>query len=46
MRPPRKPPRPRPQKESGKLPAAANKRLTQQTRKILGKHYANKYRVK
>jgi hypothetical protein len=29
-----------------KPPATANPRLTQQTRKILGKHYAAKYRVK
>lgn len=27
-------------------PGAENKRLTAQTRKILGKHYANKYRTK
>lgn len=27
-------------------PGAENKRLTLQTRKILGKHYANKYQTK
>ena len=27
-------------------PGAENKRLTSQTRKILGKHYANKYQTK
>jgi hypothetical protein len=29
-----------------KPPATANKRLAEQTRKILGKHYASKYRVR
>ncbi|GMQ90531.1 MAG: hypothetical protein BMS9Abin10_0921 [Gammaproteobacteria bacterium] len=28
------------------LPATCNRRLTTQTRKILGKHYASKYRVR
>jgi hypothetical protein len=36
----------KPQKRSDKLPATANKRLAEQTRKILGKHYASKYRVR
>ena len=46
MKAPRKPERPKPQKQSGKPPPAVNQRLTQQSRKILGKHYANKYGVK
>jgi len=29
-----------------KLPASGNRRLSEQTRKILGKHYASKYRVR
>jgi len=29
-----------------KLLASSNKRFTAQIRKILGKHYANKYRVR
>jgi hypothetical protein len=33
-------------KESRQIPVTANKRLAEQTRKILGKHYASKYRVK
>jgi len=37
--------RPRPEKGE-KRQARANKRLTEQTRKILGKHYASKYRVR
>jgi hypothetical protein len=32
--------------QRAKPPAAANPRLAAQTRKILGKHYANKYRVR
>ncbi len=32
-------------KRGGGAPASGNKRLGEQTRKILGKHYANKYRV-
>jgi len=33
--------------EKGEKPQArANKRLTDQIRKILGKHYASKYRVR
>jgi len=31
---------------SDKAPAKDNPRLAQQTRKILGKHYAAKYRVR
>jgi hypothetical protein len=42
-KPAAKPPKPR--KQGGK-PVAGNPRLADQTRKILGKHYANKYRVK
>jgi hypothetical protein len=30
---------------AGGAPASGNKRLGEQTRKILGKHYANKYRA-
>ena len=49
MRVPRKQ-RPRtgwlkPQKRTDKEPIV-NKRLAEQTRKILGKHYASKYRVR
>jgi hypothetical protein len=36
---------PKPQKRRAKPPATGNKRLADQTRKILGKHYASKYRV-
>jgi hypothetical protein len=36
---------PTPQRRRAKLPATGNKRLADQTRKILGKHYASKYRV-
>lgn len=38
--------RPKPQKEKRKPQIPGNKRLTQQTRKILGKHYASKYRAR
>jgi hypothetical protein len=38
--------RPKPRKESKAPKAAANKRLTQQTRKLLGKHYASKYQTR
>jgi hypothetical protein len=38
--------RPKPQKRRDKPPATGNKRLAEQTRKILGKHYASKYRVR
>jgi S-adenosylmethionine hydrolase len=41
-----KAPRPKPQKQTGKPPPGGNKRLADQTRRILGKHYANKYGVK
>jgi hypothetical protein len=50
MRQPRKqsprPGRPKPQKRREKPPATGNKHLAEQTRKILGKHYANKYGVR
>lgn len=46
MKPSGKPLRPRPQKPAAKPPARGNPRLTEQTRKVLGKHYANKYGVK
>jgi hypothetical protein len=37
----------KPQERRAKAPpATANKRLAEQTRKILGKHYASKYRVR
>jgi hypothetical protein len=36
----------KPQKRTGKSLAACNKRLAEQTRKILRKHYANKYHVR
>jgi hypothetical protein len=35
---------PKSPKHRDKPPATGNKRLAEQTRKILGKHYANKYR--
>jgi hypothetical protein len=38
--------KPAPPKRRDKPPTTTNKRLTEQTRKILGKHYANKYRVR
>jgi hypothetical protein len=41
-----KPSPPRPRKQSAKQLTGGNPRLADQTRKILGKHYANKYRVK
>jgi hypothetical protein len=44
MKPPARPQRPKPQKSA--KPPHGNPRLTQQTRKVLGKHYANKYGVK
>ena len=40
-----KPP-PKPRKQPPPRAGGGNKRLADQTRKILGKHYANKYRVK
>ena len=37
---------PKPAREQGHAPGAgANKLLTAQNRRLLGKHYANKYRV-
>ena len=37
---------PKPARETRPAPGgAANQRLTAQNRKLLGKHYANKYRV-
>jgi hypothetical protein len=33
-------------KACDKPPATGNRRLAEQARKILGKHYANKYRVR
>ena len=41
-----KPQREKPQRRGDKPPATYNKQLTRQIRKILGKHYANKYRVR
>jgi hypothetical protein len=41
-----KPHRGKSQKRSEKLPATGNKQLGRQIRKILGKHYASKYRVR
>ncbi len=46
MKPPSKPQRLKPQKQTAKQPTHANPRLTEQTRKVLGKHYANKHGVK
>jgi hypothetical protein len=37
---------PKLQKRGDRPPVTANKRLADQTRKILGKHYASKYRVR
>ena len=45
MKPPPKAARPKPRKQAKKPRPPANERLTQQTRKILGKRYASKYRV-
>jgi hypothetical protein len=39
-------PRPKLHKQAGKPKSPANKRLAQQTRKLLGKHYASKYRAR
>ena len=36
----------KPQKLRDKPPTTGNKRLAEQVRKILGKHYASKYRVR
>jgi hypothetical protein len=38
--------RPKPTKRLDKPRAAGNNRLAEQIRKILGKHYASKYRVR
>jgi len=38
--------RPKPHQIRGKQPATGNRRLGEQTRRILGKHYASKYRVR
>ena len=38
--------RPKLHKRGDRSPVTTNKRLADQTRKILGKHYANKYRVR
>jgi hypothetical protein len=50
MRAPRqqdsKPQRGKPQPRADKPPATGNKQLARQIRKILGKHYASKYRVR
>ncbi len=37
---------PKPKMRHAGAPATGNKRLADQTRKILGKHYASKYRVR
>jgi hypothetical protein len=37
---------PKTPKHGGGAPTSGNKRLSEQTRKILGKHYANRYRVR
>ena len=37
---------PKVRKPSDRPPTIGNKRLAEQTRKILGKHYASKYRVR
>jgi hypothetical protein len=36
----------KPLKETAKVKFAGNKRLAEQTRKLLGKHYASKYRAR
>ena len=46
MKPPAKPQPPKPQRQSAKPPPRANPRLSEQTRRVLGKHYANKHGVK
>lgn len=37
---------PKPRKEAAKAKIPGNKRLAEQTRKLLGKHYASKYRAR
>ena len=46
MKPPAKPRPLRPRKQGAKPPTGVNRRLTEQTRKMLGKHYANKHGIK
>jgi hypothetical protein len=41
-----KPQRQREKQQATAKQATANRRLAEQTRKILGKHYASKYRVR
>ena len=36
----------KPRKETAKAKISGNKRLSEQTRKLLGKHYASKYRAR
>ena len=36
----------KPRKETAKAKLPGNKRLAEQTRKLLGKHYASKYRAR
>jgi hypothetical protein len=36
----------KPRKETAKAEFSGNKRLSEQTRKLLGKHYASKYRAR
>jgi hypothetical protein len=38
--------RPKPQKHRDKPQVTGNRRLAEQIRKILGKHYASKFRVR
>jgi hypothetical protein len=38
--------RPKPQERRDKPQATGNRRLAEQIRRILGKHYASKYRVR
>jgi len=40
------PDQPKPQERRGKPQASGNRRLAEQIRKILRKHYASKYRVR
>jgi hypothetical protein len=36
----------KPRKETAKAKVSGNKRLAEQIRKVLGKHYASKYRAR
>ena len=45
-KPGRTPTWPKAPKHGGGAPASSNTGLGEQTRKILGKHYANRYRVR